>query len=100
MNPPFDIVDIKVLTMTYIIEENYQLGGVGNVARNISSLGGEAIIISLDNADRRFEVWIRDEIQLQDWAENQDPNFGPGNRSLYRRTGDKRPIFKFSPRGL
>ena len=33
-------------------------------------------------------------------AENQDPNFGPGNRSLYRRTEDKRPIFKFSPRGL
>ena len=33
-------------------------------------------------------------------AKNQDPNFGPGNRSLYRRTEDKRPIFKFSPRGL
>ena len=32
-------------------------------------------------------------------AKNQDPNFGPGNRSLYRRTEDKRPIFKFSPRG-
>ena len=25
MNPPFDIVDIKVLTTTYIIEENYQV---------------------------------------------------------------------------
>ena len=33
-------------------------------------------------------------------AENQDPNFGPGNRSLYLRIEDKRPIFKFSPRGL
>ena len=25
-------------------------------------------------------------------AENQDPNFGPGNRSLYLRIEDKRPI--------
>ena len=33
-------------------------------------------------------------------AENQDPNFGPGNRSLYLRIEDKKPIFKFSPRGL
>ena len=33
-------------------------------------------------------------------AENQDPNFGPGYRSLYIRIEEKRPIFKFSPRGL
>ena len=37
-------------------------------------INAEAIIISLDNADRRFEIWMRDEMQLQDWAENQDPN--------------------------
>jgi hypothetical protein len=32
-------------------------------------------------------------------AENQDPNFGPGYRSLYIRIEEKRPIFKFFPKG-
>tara|TARA_Y100000590_G_scaffold423252_1_gene528960 strand:+ start:270 stop:1250 length:981 start_codon:yes stop_codon:yes gene_type:complete len=32
-------------------DENFQLGGVGNVARNISSLGGKATIISLIGKD-------------------------------------------------
>jgi len=31
-------------------------------------------------------------------AKKQDPNFGPGYRSLYIRIEEKRPIFKFSPR--
>ena len=34
-----------------VVEEKIQLGGVGNVARNISSLGGKAIIISINGND-------------------------------------------------
>ena len=34
-----------------IKEENFQLGGVGNVARNISNLGGRANIVSLIGND-------------------------------------------------
>ena len=33
-------------------------------------------------------------------AKSPDPNFGPENRALYGRTVHKRPIFKFSPKGL
>ena len=34
-----------------VVEEKIQLGGVGNVARNISSLGGKAIVISINGND-------------------------------------------------
>ena len=40
---PVPILSIK--------EENFQLGGVGNVARNISNLGGKANIVSLIGKD-------------------------------------------------
>ena len=33
-------------------------------------------------------------------AKNQDPSFGPQNRSLYGQTEHKSPIFKISSRGL
>ena len=49
-------------------DENFQLGGVGNVARNISSLGGKATIISLigkDSSSKYIEKLIKKEKNLK-----------------------------------
>ena len=51
-----------------IDEENFQLGGVGNVARNISSLGGKATIVSLigkDSSSKYIEKLIKKEKNLK-----------------------------------
>ena len=51
-----------------INEENFQLGGVGNVARNISSLGGKATIVSLigkDFSSKCIEKLIKKEKNLK-----------------------------------
>tara|TARA_B100000579_G_scaffold225110_1_gene184309 strand:- start:835 stop:1815 length:981 start_codon:yes stop_codon:yes gene_type:complete len=51
-----------------INEENFQLGGVGNVARNISNLGGKATIISLigkDSSSKYIEKLIKKEKNLR-----------------------------------
>ena len=51
-----------------INEENFQLGGVGNVARNISSLGGKATIVSLignDSSSKYIEKLIKKEKNLK-----------------------------------
>ena len=51
-----------------ISEENFQLGGVGNVARNISSLGGKATIVSLigkDFSSKCIEKLIKKEKNLK-----------------------------------
>ena len=51
-----------------INEENFQLGGVGNVARNISSLGGKATIISIigrDSSSKYIEKLIKKEKNLK-----------------------------------
>ena len=37
-------------------------------------INAEAIIVSLNTTDRRFEVWVRDEKKLEGWTENQDAN--------------------------
>ena len=39
-----------------INEENFQLGGVGNVARNISSLGGNVSLLTLIGNDKAGET--------------------------------------------
>ncbi len=51
-----------------INEENFQLGGVGNVARNISSLGGKATIVGLigkDSSSKYIEKLVKKEKNLQ-----------------------------------
>ena len=51
-----------------INEENFQLGGVGNVARNISSLGGKATIVSMigkDYSSKYIEKLIKKEKNLK-----------------------------------
>ncbi len=51
-----------------INEENFQLGGVGNVARNISSLGGKATIVSLigsDSSSKYIKKLIKKEKNLK-----------------------------------
>ena len=51
-----------------INEENFQLGGVGNVARNISSLGGKATIVSMigkDFSSKYIEKLIKKEKNLK-----------------------------------
>jgi len=51
-----------------INEENFQLGGVGNVARNISSLGGKATIIGRigkDSSSKYIEKLIKKEKNLR-----------------------------------
>ena len=57
---PVPILSIK--------EENFQLGGVGNVARNISSLGGKATIVSSigkDFSSKYIEKLIKKEKNLK-----------------------------------
>ena len=51
-----------------INEEKFQLGGVGNVARNISSLGGKATIVSLigkDSSSKYIKKLIKNEKSLK-----------------------------------
>ena len=51
-----------------INEEYFQLGGVGNVARNISSLGGNATIVGLigkDSSSKYIEKLIKSEKNLR-----------------------------------
>ena len=51
-----------------INEENFQLGGVGNVARNISNLGGKATIVSLigsDSSSKYIKKLIKKEKNLK-----------------------------------
>ena len=51
-----------------INEEHFQLGGVGNVARNISSLGGNATIVGLigkDLSSKYIEKLIKSEKNLR-----------------------------------
>ena len=51
-----------------INEEHFQLGGVGNVARNISSLGGKATIVGLigkDSSSKYIEKLIKSEKNLR-----------------------------------
>ena len=59
-----------------INEENFQLGGVGNVARNISSLGGKATIVSIigeDSSSKYIEKLIKKEKNLKsDFVVDED----------------------------
>ena len=56
---------VPILTIN---EEHFQLGGVGNVARNISSLGGNATIVGLigkDFSSKYIEKLIKSEKNLR-----------------------------------
>lgn len=45
--------------VVHVSEERYLLGGAGNVARNVVSLGGEAVVIGVCGRDRDGEVLAR-----------------------------------------